>query len=96
MSIYRRYIEKKHGKIFAFLLAAVVTLTTGFSMTALAVEGDPAEGTGSAPGSGAGYSITVDKNFKGQEYTLYKLFNATTNAESTPPYQVMTNRMPNC
>ena len=72
---------KKHGKIFAFLLAAVVTLTTGFSMTALAVEGDPAEGTGSAPGSGAGYSITVDKNFKGQEYTLYKLFNATTNAE---------------
>ncbi len=29
----------------------------------------------------AGNSITVDLNFKGQTYTLYKIFNATTNAE---------------
>ena len=29
----------------------------------------------------AGNSITVDVNYEGQEYSLYKIFNATTNAE---------------
>ena len=58
---------KRFGKMLAFLLAVVMIMTSVFSMTALAAEN--------------GYSITVDVNFKGQDYSLYKLFNATTNEE---------------
>lgn len=55
----------KRIKKFASLMLAVV-MVLSMSLTAFAE---------------SNYTITVDVNFKGQEYTLYKLFNATTTSD---------------
>lgn len=59
---------KKAKKLLALILSLTVALTMGVSMAGMVF----------AAGSN---TITVNKNFKGQTYTLYKIFNATVNDE---------------
>ena len=75
---------KKMRKLIAVVLALTVAMTMGIATTAVSFAAVPTSG-----------SVTVEPNFKDQEYTLYKLFDAKMTYKEDGTLQAVTYQLPN-
>lgn len=87
---------KRMKKLLAVVLAVAVALTMGIAGSAMAFAADdePASGGGTTATAPTTGSVTVNPNFKGQTYTLYKIFDAQITFDDQGKQKAITYKLP--